>query len=80
MMRSFMTSRCLTWGAKLDEGPDGSGMTLFPEENAIMTIYGDVPPWSGRRHMSSPSPRAPTRSGHGHGAQGCSGTSFPPSN
>jgi hypothetical protein len=48
MMRSFMTSRCLTWGAKLDEGPDGSGMTLFPEENAIMTIYGDVPSLVGK--------------------------------
>jgi hypothetical protein len=43
MMRSFMTSGYLTWGVKLDEGPDGSGMTPFPEENAIMTIYGDGP-------------------------------------
>jgi hypothetical protein len=43
MMRSFMTSGSITWGAELDEGPDGSDMTPFPEKNVIMTLYGDAP-------------------------------------
>jgi hypothetical protein len=64
MMRSFMTSRSLTWGAELNKGPDGSDTTPFPEENAVMTVYGGRPP-SGRLCMSSLSPRAPTHCGWG---------------
>jgi hypothetical protein len=58
MIRSFMTSGALTWGAKLNKGLDESNTTSFLEENAIMMVYGGCPP-SGRRHVSSLSPRAP---------------------
>jgi hypothetical protein len=67
MMRSFMTSGPLTWGAELDKGLDRSDTMSFPEENAIMTVYGGPPPPRGRRCVSSPSPRAPTHCGWGHG-------------
>jgi hypothetical protein len=63
MLRSFMTSRSLTWGAELIKGSDRSDTTPFPEEN---TVYEGCP-LSGRRHMTSLSPRAPTRCGLGHG-------------
>jgi hypothetical protein len=69
MMRRFMASGSITWGAELDEGPDGSDTTSFPEENAVMTVYEGRPP-SGRHHMSSLSHRAPTRYGWGHGGSG----------
>jgi hypothetical protein len=46
-MRSFMTSRSLTWGAELDEEPDGSDMTPFPKENAVMMVYRGPPPPAG---------------------------------
>jgi hypothetical protein len=53
-MRSFMTSRSLTWGAELDEEPDGSDMTPFPKEKAVMRVYrGPPPPPLGRHRMSS---------------------------
>jgi hypothetical protein len=42
-----MTSGSLTWGAKLDEGPDGSNTTPLPEERAIMTVYGGGAHWGG---------------------------------
>jgi hypothetical protein len=64
IMRSFMTSRSLTWGTRLDEGPDRNDATSFPEENAIMTILkGHLPSRSCRK--SSLSPRVTT---HGGGA------------
>jgi hypothetical protein len=66
MMRSFMTSGSITWGAELDEGPDGSDMTPFPEKNVIMTVYERHPPL-GRHRASSLSPRAPTHCGWGLG-------------
>jgi hypothetical protein len=44
MMRSFMTSGSLTWGVELDEGPDRSDTTPFPEKNTIMMVYGGCPP------------------------------------
>jgi hypothetical protein len=44
MMRSFMTSGSLTWGVELDEGPDRSDTTPFPEKNIIMMVYGGRPP------------------------------------
>jgi hypothetical protein len=50
MMRSFMTSGSLTWGAIPDEGPDGSDTAPFPEENAVMTVF-EGRPLVGRRHM-----------------------------
>jgi hypothetical protein len=40
MTRSFMTLRSLTWGAEPDKGPNGSDAAPFPEENAVMTIFG----------------------------------------
>jgi hypothetical protein len=43
MMRSFITSGSLTWGAELDEGSDGSNTTHFPRENAVLTVYGGCP-------------------------------------
>jgi hypothetical protein len=49
MMKSFMTSRSLTWGAELGEGPDGSDMTPFSEQNAVVMVdrgcplIGEVP-------------------------------------
>jgi hypothetical protein len=55
MMRSFMTSGSLTWGAELDKGPDKSDTMPFPEENAVMMVYGGHPP-SGRHCVSSLSP------------------------
>jgi hypothetical protein len=39
MMRSCMTAVSITWGVELDEGPDGSDMMSFPEENTIMMVY-----------------------------------------
>jgi hypothetical protein len=42
-----MTTGSLIWGAKLDEGSDGSDTLPFPKENAIMTVYGGRP-LSGR--------------------------------
>jgi hypothetical protein len=55
MMRSFMTSGSLTWGAELDEGPYGSDTMPIPEENTIMMVYREHPP-SGRHHVSKLSP------------------------
>jgi hypothetical protein len=63
-MRSFMTSGSLTWGAELDEGPDGSNMTLIPKENTIMIVYGRRP-LLRRRRISGISRRTPTRYGWG---------------
>jgi hypothetical protein len=40
MMRSFMTSGSLTWGAELDEDLGGSDTTPFPGENTFMMVYG----------------------------------------
>jgi hypothetical protein len=69
MMRSFMTSGSLTWGVKLDEGPDGSDTMPFPEKNAVMTVYEGCPSLK-RHHMTSLSPRAPAHSGWGPGGPG----------
>jgi hypothetical protein len=66
MMQSFMTSRSLTWVTELDEGPDRSDTTPFPEENTIMMVFKGRPPWE-RHHMSSLGPKIPTRGGWGHG-------------
>jgi hypothetical protein len=38
MMRSFMTSGSITWGAELDEGMDGSDTTPFNKENTVMMV------------------------------------------
>jgi hypothetical protein len=46
-MRSFMTSRSITWGAELDEGPDGRDTSPFPEENTVLIVYGGCPRWGG---------------------------------
>jgi hypothetical protein len=69
MMRCFKTLGTLTWGAKLEKGPNGSDMMAFHEENTIMTVYrGRL--LSGRRHMSNLSPRTPTCCGWLHGGSG----------
>jgi hypothetical protein len=52
MMRSFMTSGSLTWGAELNEGPNGSDMMPFPEENTIMMVYGGHPCRRGAARLS----------------------------
>jgi hypothetical protein len=65
MMRSFMTSGSLTWGAELDEDLGGSDIMSFPIENAVMTVYGRHPP-SGRRCASNLCPRALTHCDWGH--------------
>jgi hypothetical protein len=78
MMRRFMTSGSLTWGAKLNEELNGSDTMPFPKENAIIKVYGGHPPL-GRRRMSSPSPRPQLIAVGDTGAQGCNGTSFPSS-
>jgi hypothetical protein len=72
MMQSFMTSRSLTYGVDLDEGPDESGATLFPEENTIMTVFEGHPLffWGGGRRMSSLGPRISTHGGWAVRAQG----------
>jgi hypothetical protein len=69
MMRSFMTFGSLTWGVKYDERLGGSDTTPFPEENAVMTVYGGRPPL-GRCRMSSLSPRATTHCCWGHRGSG----------
>jgi hypothetical protein len=76
MMWSFMTSLSLTWGTEPDEGPDGSDVAPFPEENVIMMVFGGRP-LAGRRHMSSLGARIPTHGGWGRGGQGCNDTSSP---
>jgi hypothetical protein len=44
MTQCFMTSGTLTWGAELDEGPNGSNTMPFPEENAVMMVFEGRPP------------------------------------
>jgi hypothetical protein len=65
IMRSFMTSGSLTWGAELDEEPDRSDTMPFLKKNVVMMVYGECPP-SGRCRMSSLILRAPTHCGWGH--------------
>jgi hypothetical protein len=69
MIRSFMISGSITGGAELNEGPNGSDTTSFPEENAIMTVYEGCHP-TGRRRVSCLRPRPPTHYGWGHGGSG----------
>jgi hypothetical protein len=66
MMRSYMTSGSLTWGAEPGKGPDRSDATPFPEEIAIMMVVGGHP-LEGRRCMSSLGARISTRGDWGHG-------------
>jgi hypothetical protein len=40
MMKNFMTMEALSKGKKLDGDPGGKGVTAFPEEEAVMMIYG----------------------------------------
>jgi hypothetical protein len=69
MIRSFKTSRSLTWGAELDEGPDGSDTMPFPRENTVLTVYVGCPPL-GRCRVSILSPSVLTHCGWGHGGSG----------
>jgi hypothetical protein len=64
MMRSFMTSGSLTWGADPDGGLERSDAMPLPEENAVMTVLRGCLP-SGSRRMSSLSPRVVTHGGEG---------------
>jgi hypothetical protein len=52
MMRSFTTLASLTWGAELDEGPDGSDTTPFPGENAVLMVYGGRSHWGGTAYLT----------------------------
>jgi hypothetical protein len=61
-----MTSRYLTWGAELNEGPDRGDMMPFPGENVARAVYRGHPPL-GRHRVSNLSPRPPTHCGWGHG-------------
>jgi hypothetical protein len=70
-----MTSGSITWGADLNEGPNKSGATPFPEENIIMIAFEGRPLFGGCR-KSSLGPRISTHGGWGHGAQGCNGASY----
>jgi hypothetical protein len=69
MMRCFMTSWSLTWGAELNQGPDGSDTMTFPGENTIMMVYGGWAPLR-MRCVSKLSSRAPTHYGWEHGGSG----------
>jgi hypothetical protein len=69
MTRSLMTIGFHTWGAELEEWSDGSDMTQFPEENAIMTVYRGRPHRGGAAFLAAVGAM---------GAQGCNDTSFPP--
>jgi hypothetical protein len=64
-----MTSWTLTWGVELDEGPNESDKSSFPEENIAVTVYGGRPPIREAPHVW-PKPRTPTRYGWGHGGSG----------
>jgi hypothetical protein len=66
MMQIFMTSESLSWGAGTSEGPDGSDIAPFPEENAVMMVVGGCP-LEGRHHMSKLGPRISTHGGWGRG-------------
>jgi hypothetical protein len=68
MMRNFMTSGSLTWGAKLDEGPNGSDTTPFWGKCYPDSLWRTPP--LGRCCVSSLSPRAPTQYTWGHGCSG----------
>jgi hypothetical protein len=57
MMRSFITSGFLIWGAELNENLGSSDTMPFPRENTIMMVHGGRPP-PGMRYMSNLSPRA----------------------
>jgi hypothetical protein len=69
MIRCFMTSGSLTWGAELNEGSDGCDTMPFPKENAVTMVHRSCP-LSGRHCVSSLSPRAITRCGWRHGSSG----------
>jgi hypothetical protein len=66
LMRSFMTSWSLTWGTDLDKGPDRSGTTRFPKENAVMMVFEGCPLFGGHC-KSSLGPRISTHGGWGPG-------------
>jgi hypothetical protein len=66
MMKNFMVSESLTQSMELDEFPNEDNTMPFPGENVVITIYHGRP-LPGMRHMSNPSPGAPTHYGWGHG-------------
>jgi hypothetical protein len=79
MMRSFMTSGPLTWGAELNEGLVGSDTTPFPKENAVMTAYGGCPPHRGGVTCLAYALGPQLATVGDTRAQGCNDTSFPSS-
>jgi hypothetical protein len=62
MMKNFMASGSLTRGMEVGEVPDEGGMTHFPREDVIMTIY-DGHPSPGVRHVSDLSLGTPAHYG-----------------
>jgi hypothetical protein len=78
MIKSFMVLRCLTRGTELDKDPGGRNTMVFPEEDAVMTVYEGCPsPPQGRRRLSKLSPGPLAHCSWGRRAQGCKGTNFP---
>jgi hypothetical protein len=78
MMRSFMTSGSLTWGAELDKGPNWSDATPFPKENAVMEVYRGRTPIGKTPHVQ-PKPQDPNSWRLGpRGLEGVTASHFPP--
>jgi hypothetical protein len=76
MMKNFMAIGSLTQGMEVDEVPDDGGVTPFPGEDVIMTIYNRNPSL-GVRHVPDPSAGTSTRCGWGIGTRGCKVICFP---
>jgi hypothetical protein len=51
MMKNFMTSGALSKGKKHEGDPGKKGVSPFPREEAVMTIYGGPVPHESRRKL-----------------------------
>jgi hypothetical protein len=65
-MKSFMTMGSLSQGMKIDEAPVEGDTTPFPEEDAVMTIFGRHPSPEKRRGLD-PTTRTPSHNSQGWG-------------
>jgi hypothetical protein len=75
MMRSFMTSRSITWGMELDKGLKRSNTTPFPEESAAMMVYGDASHREGTVRLAQAAGHQLIMGGD-VGDEGCDNVSF----
>jgi hypothetical protein len=50
MMKNFMTTGALTKGKEPKGDPGGKSVTPYPEEEAVMVIYGSCPRRGGGGH------------------------------